>query len=189
MIIAVTKLANGQSCAFMGPVGSYHEYKTSDFLRLTDSEWTESYLEQSLRPEWVYGYLADESGHKKESSMKLFSSMEALNRALQTGIVSSGQIAGRNISDVSISPNPVTQSTMITMRISEEMRNKDTHLMIYDVEGKLVKILLNGPLPPGNYMSRWDRTDEAGSLVASGMYILRLVQGEYSQSAKLLVAD
>ena len=61
--------------------------------------------------------------------------------------------------------------------------------MIYNVEGKLMKILLDGPLPPGNYMTRWDRIDESGSLVPSGMYILRLVQGEYGQSVKLLVAD
>jgi hypothetical protein len=190
MMIAVANLANGLPCAFMGPVASYHEYKTSNFLRLTDSEWEASYLDQSLRPEWVHGYLADRSGYKKETNLKLFSDMESLTYALQTGIILSGDISpDSKIADVNISPNPVIHSTIITIRISEEMRNTDMSLRIYNIEGKLLNTLEEGPLPPGNYMTRWDRTDEAGSLVPSGMNILRLVQGEYSQSAKLLVTD
>jgi len=190
LMVAVAPLANGQPCAFLGPVASYHEYRTSDFLRLTDSEWKASYLEQSLRPEWVYGYLADLSGQEKESSMKLFSSMEDLNKALRAGITSSGPLydLGKKI-EVSISPNPVVQSTMITLRIPSEMRNTDVYLRIYNMEGKLLKNLINGPLPPGNYMARWDRTDEAGSLVPPGMYILNLVRDGHGQSEKLLVAD
>ena len=62
-------------------------------------------------------------------------------------------------------------------------------LLIYNIEGKLLKNLADVPLPPGNYMTRWDRTDEAGSLVPPGMYILKIGLGEYGQSLKLLVAD
>ncbi len=107
MIIAIANLPNGQACAFMGPVASYHEYKTSNFLRLTDSEWEASYLDESLRPEWVYGYLADQSGQTKESNLKLFSNLASLTKALQTGIVSTGPAshAGK-VTKVSISPNP-----------------------------------------------------------------------------------
>ena len=56
---------DGVQTAFIGPVMSYYEYITDDFLRLTDQEWNNQYLQSALRPEWVNIYLADSLGNSR----------------------------------------------------------------------------------------------------------------------------
>ena len=56
---------------FVGPVCSYYEYTTTNFLRLTDDEWKETYLKQSTRPGWVNIYLADSTGNSRGSGSQL----------------------------------------------------------------------------------------------------------------------
>ncbi|MCU0415469.1 MAG: DUF3160 domain-containing protein, partial [Ignavibacteriaceae bacterium] len=46
--IFVTENHLGESTAFVGPVMSYYEYRTMNFLRLTDEEWASTYLQSAL---------------------------------------------------------------------------------------------------------------------------------------------
>ena len=48
MLITAVDMPDSQKIAFIGPVMSYHEYVTTNFLRLTDQEWKESYFQKSL---------------------------------------------------------------------------------------------------------------------------------------------
>lgn len=53
-----------QPTAYVGPVYSYYETQTTDFERLTDSDWKDivSAGEQPPRPDWVHCFLADTTG-------------------------------------------------------------------------------------------------------------------------------
>ncbi|MGB6123354.1 MAG: DUF3160 domain-containing protein, partial [Bacteroidota bacterium] len=62
MALLVADMPDGQSVAFVGPVMSYLEYRTTNFLRLTDEEWEETHMRRSTRPDWVNLYLADALG-------------------------------------------------------------------------------------------------------------------------------
>jgi hypothetical protein len=190
MLLAVTTLPDDQKCAFIGPVMSYHEYRTDGFLRLTDYEWEETYLNKSLRPEWVRPYLADKSGHKNETGLKLFSDLEKLKAAFETGIVSSSQ-KERIVEEsaISFSPNPLTYSTIITLSIAEGFRNVNTRISIYNMQGRLIRIILDEPLPPGHFLTEWDRTADNGTQVPSGTYFIRLDQGDRVETSKLIVID
>ena len=50
------------SSGAVGPVMSYYEYRTTDFYRLTDEEWENTYLQLATRPEWTDLFLAESMG-------------------------------------------------------------------------------------------------------------------------------
>jgi flagellar hook assembly protein FlgD len=47
-------------------------------------------------------------------------------------------------------------------------------LSIYDVSGRLVKILVKQEQNPGTYTVMWDGQDNAGAYVGNGIYFYRL---------------
>ncbi len=62
LAIVVAPTPYGEKTGFVGPVMSYYEYTTTDFQRLTDEEWQDTYLSLAARPEWTDMYLAGNSG-------------------------------------------------------------------------------------------------------------------------------
>ena len=74
--IFITENHLGESTAFVGPVMSYYEHRTTNFLRLTDEEWASIYLHLAERPEWVNIYLADSLGETRGSGPSLITSVE-----------------------------------------------------------------------------------------------------------------
>mgnify|MGYP001561073092 CR=1 FL=1 len=190
MMISIVNTPDNQLCAYVGPVMSYHEYVSTNFLRLTDEEWAQTYLSESLRPEWVWNYLADTKGARKNAGLKLFSSMSELKKALKTDISNSEENKAINSESVlSVYPNPAASSAIISLNIPESQRNVNARLTLYDIQGRMIKIVLDQNLSPGHYLTKWDRTDQSGNLVHSGMYILKLDQGNHSTATKVLVTD
>ena len=54
-------------------------------------------------------------------------------------------------------------------------KRKKTNLVVIKVfnkKGENVKIIFNGSKVPGIYQDKWDGTDDAGTIVAAGMYIV-----------------
>lgn len=58
---------------------------------------------------------------------------------------------------------------------------------VYDVRGRLVRRIAEGPLAPGYHEWRWDRSSENGAAVASGVYFLRVESREYRQTQKVVL--
>ncbi len=190
MMISIVNSPVNQRCAYVGPVMSYHEYVTTNFQRLTDEEWSETYLSASMRPEWVWNYLADANGNSKNANLKLYSNMDELKKALKTNDTNTIDNQVLNLESVmSVYPNPMTNSTIIYLDISESQKNVNTRLTLYDIQGKMIKILLYQNLSPGHYLTKWDRSDQSGNLAPSGMYILKLDQGNHSYTTKVVVTD
>jgi len=65
LAIITATLPDANTVAFVGPVMSYYEYTTTDFQRLTDEEWENTYLSLATRPDWTNSYLADSSGESR----------------------------------------------------------------------------------------------------------------------------
>ena len=61
------------SMAYVGPVFSYYEKITENFLRLTDEKWTASTEKDSLpqRPDWVNAYITNNAGTALPSGRNL----------------------------------------------------------------------------------------------------------------------
>ena len=48
---------------------------------------------------------------------------------------------------------------------------------VYDLAGRLVRVLVEGEVPAGSHQAVWDGRDASGRAMASGSYLARLVAG------------
>ena len=62
-----------------------------------------------------------------------------------------------------------------------------TSVKIYNILGKEVRNVTNNIFERGLHSVRWDGRDNRGIAVASGVYIMRLMYGEFSQAKKILL--
>jgi flagellar hook assembly protein FlgD len=60
-------------------------------------------------------------------------------------------------------------------------------LKIYNLLGQVMKTLVIKEQAPGEYTVVWDGTDEAGRLVAAGIYLVRIVAGDFVAERKVVV--
>jgi hypothetical protein len=56
-------------------------------------------------------------------------------------------------------------------------------LTVYDLLGREVAVLANGPMEPGSHTARFD-----GSLLPSGVYLCRLHAGDVQQTIRMVLA-
>ena len=68
-------------------------------------------------------------------------------------------------------PNPIERTTRIPFELTHR---QSVHLAVYDVAGRLIRILMQGPVEPGRHAVEWDRTDAEGRIVPAGAYLCRL---------------
>jgi hypothetical protein len=82
-------------------------------------------------------------------------------------------------------PNPFNPSTELRFSLP---RAGKVSLRLYDVSGRLVRVIHEGELPAGQHRRRWDGRDDAGRSVASGAYYARLVtsEGQITKSLALV---
>jgi hypothetical protein len=80
-------------------------------------------------------------------------------------------------------PNPFNPSTRIVFDID---KSAFVSLKIYDVSGKLVRVLVEETRPPRQYEERWDGKDSRGRAVTSGVYFYRLETGGSTHTRKMV---
>ena len=71
-------------------------------------------------------------------------------------------------------PNPFNPLTKISFRLE---RDAQVSLRVYDVQGRLIRVLVDDFVAAGPRVVEWDGADERGLPVASGTYYLRLQGG------------
>jgi hypothetical protein len=81
-------------------------------------------------------------------------------------------------------PNPFNPVTHIRFTVD---RDGPVALRVYDVTGRLVRTLVDRPLPAGSHAERWDGRDTRGSVVASGVYYIRLRSGRRTLTRKAVM--
>ncbi|MFA4924963.1 MAG: DUF3160 domain-containing protein, partial [Ignavibacteriaceae bacterium] len=171
----VTNNEEAQPTAFVGPALSYYEYTSTNFLRLTDEKWQDSYLNAALRPSFVNVYLADSTGNTKGNGPMLLTSIERNDNPVSE----MNYLVAQNY------PNPFNPSTIISFTIPEAMANQNVSLKIYSINGELIKTFFEKELPAGNYVTRWDGTNEIGSAVPSGVYLYKVTAGNNFVTGKM----
>jgi hypothetical protein len=95
-----------------------------------------------------------------------------------------GPVAARSMLDQNV-PNPFNPVTVIQYRLPEPAQ---VTLGVYDVGGRLVRMLEQGFRDAGEASVVWRGDDDAGNEVASGVYFYRLqVSGGREESRKMVL--
>lgn len=81
-------------------------------------------------------------------------------------------------------PNPFNPATTIEYSI---VNDSHVNLSIYDVNGRLVRTLVNEFMERNIYRITWDGKNNQGTPAASGVYFYRLVTNGLSKSKKLVL--
>ncbi len=82
-------------------------------------------------------------------------------------------------------PNPFNPSTIIRYDILEP---SVINLHVYDVNGKLVKTLINSELlGVGSYEANWNGTYDSGHIAAAGAYFCKIYNGEYQDTIRMIL--
>ena len=82
-------------------------------------------------------------------------------------------------------PNPFNSSTQIRFGIPEA---GSVTLKIYNINGELVKTLVDGNMSAGFHQVTWNATDNSGNKISSGIYFYRLTSGTFTQMNKMMLA-
>ncbi len=81
-------------------------------------------------------------------------------------------------------PNPFASRTRIRFHLP---RARNVRVAVYDVLGRRVASLLDGPCPAGLHTLDWAGEDVAGQPVASGVYWCRIDAGEQRERVRLVL--
>jgi hypothetical protein len=82
------------------------------------------------------------------------------------------------------SPNPFNPQTAIRFSLSSK---ENVTLAIYDVSGRLVRVLMSGARDKGTHSITWDGRNDAGATVGSGVYFYRLDAGKFTATKKMVM--
>ncbi len=83
------------------------------------------------------------------------------------------------------SPNPFNPATTIRFSIPEG--GADVSLRIYDLRGRLVRVLVDGRRNGGEHTVFFDGHNGSGRQLPSGVYLYRLISGEFTVTRKMLL--
>jgi len=81
-------------------------------------------------------------------------------------------------------PNPFNPSTTIHYDLPDDA---DVTVQIFDVGGRLLRTLVQGPQMAGSKLVLWDGRDNRGQLATSGVYFVRMRTAGFVQSRKIVL--
>ena len=81
------------------------------------------------------------------------------------------------------SPSPFRRETALNFTLATP---SEVRLAIYDVAGRLVRVLVNEDLPVGDHSAVWNGRDGSGVPVAPGVYFVRLKSGTFDEAQQVV---
>jgi hypothetical protein len=84
-------------------------------------------------------------------------------------------------------PNPFNPSTTIRFGVPANVSaGAAVQLRLYNTLGELVRTLVDEKMLPGQYAVEWNGRDDRGEAVASGIYLYRLVAGDFRETKRMM---
>ncbi|TDI85126.1 MAG: T9SS type A sorting domain-containing protein [Caldithrix sp.] len=84
-------------------------------------------------------------------------------------------------------PNPFNPETIIRYNIPRTLRaTAQVTLAIYNLNGQLVRKLVDELQSPGAHRVTWDGLDKTGRLAPSGIYVYRIQVGAFEESKRMI---
>jgi len=166
------------------------------FERLRDGDrfWYENVLPRPLvnyvERQTLATIIRRNTGIGRELQDDVFHLRTAPRRALAaaTDQVGGAGGAGTAFAVGEPSPNPARGAVSLGLALSGDA-SRSVEASVFDVQGRRVKTLLDERMPAGTLRITWDRTDDAGGLVAHGIYFIRLRSGSFIATRRVLVVE
>ena len=84
-------------------------------------------------------------------------------------------------------PNPFNPATAISYSVPESTSAEHVSIEVFDIRGRLLRVLVDGIKTGGEYSVFWDGRDEAGRILPSGAYLYRMKAGRFTATRKMLL--
>ncbi len=81
-------------------------------------------------------------------------------------------------------PNPFNPTTEIQIAVP---RVADAQLVVYNSAGQAVTKLVDGALAAGEHVVSWNGRNDAGQMVATGVYYYRFAAGDFVETKKMML--
>lgn len=108
--------------------------------------------------------------------------------AASVSSVSTGVAEGAGMPGVfalrQVRPNPLERGATIVFDLP---RPSHVVLQVFDVSGRLIRSVVDGEMPGGHHGFEWNREDDAGRRVASGVYFVRFRAGDFEETKRAVV--
>jgi hypothetical protein len=103
-----------------------------------------------------------------------------------------GRFGGREIDPTKLyfansGPNPANPIAKFLFVIPKSAGMTSARLNIFDVNGRLVRTLVDRAVEAGPHTAIWDGKDQAGRGVASGTYFARMEAGQWKQDTRVTI--
>ena len=92
--------------------------------------------------------------------------------------------AGPEPYDIRILPNPFSANALIVFDLP---RRAEVRVAIYDIAGRAIREMDLGKTPTGVHQIAWDGLDRYGRPVSTGVYFVRVVSGDVTSTAKVVL--
>ena len=90
-----------------------------------------------------------------------------------------------SVTSLQVWPNPFNATTHLRFQLN---RTTSVHVAIYNIQGQLVRTLVDAPLHAGVHQMQWDGRDERGHAAATGPYFARFrIEHSPPHYAKLIL--
>jgi len=120
--------------------------------------------------------LLDENGDIIELDGSETGKKSELETEVSDDVMPEGYVLSQNY------PNPFNPITKIKYSIP---KTQHVRLDVININGQLIRTLVDKIVAPGNYSVEWDATDMNGKVVATGVYFYRFEAGDISQTRKM----
>jgi PKD repeat protein len=81
-------------------------------------------------------------------------------------------------------PNPFNPETTVPFQTA---RPGTVRIQIFDLDGRIVRVLEDRHFDAGSHKARWDGLDDNGRQTASGVYVIRIQAGDFAKQRKMLL--
>jgi flagellar hook assembly protein FlgD len=86
-------------------------------------------------------------------------------------------------------PNPFNPSTRISFELADHGQgDTPVSLRVFDLQGRLVRVLLEQRMPAASHTAVWDGRNQRGGIVPSGVYVYRLNAGGQTLARTMTLA-
>lgn len=81
-------------------------------------------------------------------------------------------------------PNPFNAGTQIEFSLATAQK---VEVKVYNILGQVVRVLANDRMEAGRHTVIWDGRNRDGEVLASGVYLYRLVAGDFAETKKMVL--